>query len=86
MQHGHHHGPWVGTLCAIGHGLLVTMVAVVLSEVGRAVEVPGTFARLFDWAPTALLLLVAFLNVRQLWGSTQAAPTSKYRQSTGAAI
>jgi high-affinity nickel-transport protein len=76
MQHGRHHGPWVGTLFAIGHGLLVTMVAVVFSEVGRAVEVPGTFARLFDWVPTTLLLLVAFLNVRQLRSSIQAAPTS----------
>ena len=53
MQHGRHHSPWVGTLFAIGHGLLVTMVAVVFSEVGRAIEVPSTFARLFDWAPTA---------------------------------
>jgi high-affinity nickel-transport protein len=76
MQHGRHHGPWVGTLFAIGHGLLVTMVAVVFSEVGRLVEVPGTFARLFDWVPTALLLLVALLNVRQLCSSTEAAPTS----------
>ena len=35
MQHGRHHGPWVGTLFAIGHGLLVTIVAVVFSEVGQ---------------------------------------------------
>jgi high-affinity nickel-transport protein len=76
MQHGRHHGPWVGTLFAIGHGLLVTMVAVFFSEVGRVVEVPGTVARLLDWAPTALLLLVAFLNVRQLCGGTLAAPAS----------
>jgi high-affinity nickel permease len=39
MQHGRHHSPWVGTLFAIGHGLLVTMVAVVFSQVGRVVEV-----------------------------------------------
>jgi high-affinity nickel-transport protein len=76
MQHERHHGPWVGTLFAIGHGLLVTMVAVIFSEVGRAIEVPTTFARLFDWAPTTLLLLVALLNVRQLCSGAQAAPTS----------
>ena len=76
MQHGRHHGPWVGTLFAIGHGLLVTIVAFVFSEVGRAVEVSSTLAELFDWAPTALLLLVAFLNVRQLMSSTQLAPAS----------
>lgn len=66
MQHGHRHGPWVGTLFAVGHGLLVTMVAVVVSEAGRAVDVPDTFAQVLQWAPTALLLLVAFLNLRQL--------------------
>ena len=38
----------VGALFAIGHGLLVTMVAVFFSEVGRVVEVPGTFTRLLD--------------------------------------
>jgi high-affinity nickel-transport protein len=76
MQHGRHHGPWVGTLFAIGHGLLVTIVAFVFSEVGRAVEVSSTLAELFDWAPTALLLLVAFLNVRQLMSSTQLAQAS----------
>ena len=76
MQHGRHHSPWVGTLFAIGHGLLVTMVAVVFSQVGRVVEVTSNWARLFDWVPTALLLLVALLNVRQLCSSTQAAPMS----------
>lgn len=76
MQHGRHHSPWVGTLFAIGHGLLVTMVAVVFSQVGRVVEVASNWARLFDWVPTALLLLVALLNVRQLCSSTQAAPMS----------
>jgi high-affinity nickel-transport protein len=29
MQRGHRHGAWVGTLFAIGHGLLVTVIAVV---------------------------------------------------------
>jgi nickel/cobalt transporter (NiCoT) family protein len=75
MQQGRHHSPWVGTLFAIGHGLLVTMVAVVFSQVGR-VEVASNWARLFDWVPTALLLLVALLNVRQLCSSTRAAPMS----------
>lgn len=77
MQHGHRHGPWVGTLFAIGHGLLVTIIAVVVSQVGRAFDVPAGFAQLLRWAPTALLLLVAFLNLRQLLASAaQDAPTS----------
>ncbi len=77
MQHGHGHGPWVGTLFAIGHGLLVTVVAVVVSQVGRAFHVPDTFAQLLQWVPTALLLLVAFLNLRQLISSSaQDAPAS----------
>ena len=77
MQHGHRHGPWVGTLFAIGHGLLVTVIAVVVSQVGRAFDVPDGFARVLQWTPTALLLLVAFLNLRQLIGSSaQDAPAS----------
>jgi high-affinity nickel-transport protein len=76
MQHRRRHGPWIGTLFAIGHGLLVTMVAVVFSEVSRVVEIASDWARLFDWVPTALLLLVAFLNVRQLCSSRQTAPMS----------
>jgi high-affinity nickel-transport protein len=76
LQHGRHHGPWVGTLFAIGHGLLVTMVAVIFSEVGRTVEVSGVLAEVFNWAPTAFLLVVAFLNVRQLMNSSQAVPAS----------
>jgi nickel/cobalt transporter (NiCoT) family protein len=77
MQHGRRHGPWVGTLFAVGHGLLVTMVAIVVSEVGRAFDLPDAFAQLLQWAPTALLLLVAFLNLRQLLASSaQAAPAS----------
>jgi len=69
MQHDHRHAPWVGTLFAVGHGLLVTLIAVAVSQVGRAFDVPGSLAQTFQWAPTALLLLVAFLNLRQLLGS-----------------
>ena len=77
MQHGHRHGPWVGTLFAIGHGLLVTVIAVVVSQVGHAFHVPDSFAQVLQWTPTALLLLVAFLNLRQLISSSaQDAPAS----------
>jgi high-affinity nickel-transport protein len=77
MQHEHRHGPWVGTLFAIGHGLLVTIVAVVVSEVGRAFNVPDSLSKVLQWVPTALLLLVAHLNLRQLLAnSAESAPAS----------
>ena len=67
MQHEHRHGPWVGTLFAIGHGLLVTIVAVVFSEVGRAFNVPDSLSKVLQWVPTALLLLVAFSTCDSYW-------------------
>jgi hypothetical protein len=51
------------------------MVAVVVSEVGRAFDLPDAFAQLLQWAPTASLQLVAFLNLRQLLASS--APLSR---------
>jgi high-affinity nickel-transport protein len=76
MQHGRRHGPWVGTLFAIGHGLLVTIIAVAVSQMGRVFNVPEGLAQLLQWAPTALLLLVAFLNLRPLLASPQSAPVN----------
>ncbi|MDB5816453.1 MAG: nickel permease [Rhizobacter sp.] len=65
----HHHGdlaPWVGTLFALGHGLLVTAIAVGVNQIARGIEVPETAVTVFGWIPTLLLLLVGTLNLRQL--------------------
>ena len=58
--------PWVGTLFALGHGLLVTTIAVLLARLSGALEIPQGARGVVDWVPTALLVLVGTLNLRQL--------------------
>ena len=75
-DHNHHMAPWVGTLFAIGHGLLVTGIAVGVNQLSRGIHVPDTAVTVFGWVPTLLLLLVGTLNLRQLRVPGQAyAPT-----------
>jgi high-affinity nickel-transport protein len=69
-QYGH--APWIGSLFAIGHGLLVTSIAVGVSRLTRTIAVPDAVVQLFGWIPTALLLLVGTLNLRLLRRRDQA--------------
>ena len=62
QQHAH----WIGTLFAIGHGLLVTGIAVGVSQFTRSLSMPDAVVTVFGWIPTALLLLVGTLNLRLL--------------------
>lgn len=57
---------WVGTLFAIGHGLVVTGIAVLLGQVAPQLSLSPTLVNVLDWVPTALLVLVGVLNLRQL--------------------
>jgi high-affinity nickel-transport protein len=68
LSHEHHHGhaPWIGTLFALGHGLLVTSIAVGVSQLAHAVPVSDQVVQVFGWIPTALLLVVGTLNLRLL--------------------
>jgi high-affinity nickel-transport protein len=66
LDHDKDLAPWVGTLFAIGHGLLVTVIAVGVSKISHTISVPDKVVEIFKWIPTALLLLVGTLNLRQL--------------------
>ncbi len=66
LSHAHSHARWIGTLFAIGHGLLVTVIAVGVSQVTRSWNVPDAVVTVFGWVPTALLLLVGSLNLKML--------------------
>ncbi len=72
LSQSHAHAPLIGTLFAIGHGLLVTGIAVVVSRFAPSVAVPATVVEVFGWIPTALLLLVGTLNLRLLTRGTAA--------------
>lgn len=58
--------PWVGTLFALGHGLLVTVIAVGIHQISRHIHVPEAAVTIFGWIPTLLLLLVGVINLTQL--------------------
>ena len=66
LNHEQQHAQWIGTLFAIGHGLLVTGIAVGVSQFTRSLSVPDAVVTVFGWIPTALLLLVGTLNLRLL--------------------
>ena len=66
LSHEHPHAHWIGTLFAIGHGLLVTGIAVGVSQVTQTLSVPALLVTVLGWIPTALLLLVGTLNLRLL--------------------
>jgi high-affinity nickel-transport protein len=76
LNHQHEHAAWIGTLFAIGHGLLVTAIAMGVSQLTRSINVPDPVVLVFGWVPTALLLLVGTLNLRLLLrASTSFQPT-----------
>ena len=66
IDHDRELAPWVGTLFAIGHGLLVTGIAVGVNQLSRGIHVPGAAVTIFGWIPTFLLILVGTLNLRLL--------------------
>jgi high-affinity nickel-transport protein len=66
IDHDTRLAPWVGTLFALGHGLLVTTIAAGVSGLTHTVTVPDGVVEVFNWLPTALLILVGTLNLRLL--------------------
>ena len=66
-RQGHRrYAPWIGSLFALGHGLLVTSIAVGVSLVAHEITFPDTLVEVLEWVPTALLLLVGTMNLRLL--------------------
>lgn len=61
--------PWVGGLFALGHGLAVTVIAVLLNVTTSGIAVPPLVRGVLAWLPVALLVYVGILNLRQLLGN-----------------
>jgi len=57
---------WVGTLFATGHGLVVTVIAVLVSIVSKKFELPDWVFNFAEWVPVILLLFVGILNLKGL--------------------
>ena len=66
--------PWVGTLFSLGHGGLVTIIAVAVSLLSRESIVPASLEVVGAWLPVALLLLVGTLNLATLVRRTDFQP------------
>jgi high-affinity nickel-transport protein len=54
---------WVGTLFTFGHGVMVTIIALVLGYLKNQFEVPTTVDFLLSWVPMILLLVMGIGNV-----------------------
>ena len=57
---------WTGTLFALGHGSVVTAIAVMVSRFSHAFHFPQKVWEVFDWVPGVLLIVVGLMNVRAL--------------------
>ncbi len=66
LLHNNQHARWIGTLFALGHGLLVTAIAAAVSQLTHGVAINPLLVTVFGWVPTALLILIGSLNLRML--------------------
>lgn len=57
---------WVGTLFAIGHGLVVTVVAMLMCQMRSTFHLPYWLTAIADWIPILLLIIIGTLNLRSL--------------------
>lgn len=67
---------WVGALFALGHGLTITIMAVLLGALGVALAFPPMVARVLEWMPVLLLLVLGTFNLRQLLRQSGFAPVA----------
>jgi len=58
--------PWVGTLFAIGHGLVITVIAVGISAGSKSLHISATPFEWMQWIPVLLLIVIGFLNFQSL--------------------
>ena len=66
---------WTGTLFAIGHGTVVTIISVIISRFSQSLTFSTAVWNVLDWLPGILLIVVGILNLRHLLGSKHYHPT-----------
>ena len=58
--------PWVGTLFALGHGLVITFIAFAISSGSKFFNFSAASFQWIEWIPIILLLVIGYLNLRSL--------------------
>lgn len=58
--------PWVGTLFALGHGLIITVIAFAISSGSKLFNFSAASFSWVQWVPIVLLLVIGWLNLRSL--------------------
>ena len=66
---------WTGTLFAIGHGSVVTLIAVMISRFSHSWNFSPAIWKVLDWLPGLLLIIVGLMNMRMLSGHKHYSPT-----------
>ncbi|HEY0210766.1 hypothetical protein [Acerihabitans sp.] len=74
IKHKHAHAKWVGTLFAIGHGGLVTGIAIFVSYFTQTFTLPPAVRFSLDWLPTLMLLAIGVTNLWTLMNSAHYRP------------
>ncbi|RYJ44212.1 nickel permease [Flavobacterium beibuense] len=65
---------WAGTLFAIGHGSVVTFIAVIISGFSQQWNLSADLWHFLDWIPGILLILVGLMNLKMLLRRTAYTP------------
>jgi len=58
---------WVGTLFTFGHGVMVTVISVVLSLLKNNIAFPGWLDLCLEWVPVVILLVMGISNAITLF-------------------
>jgi high-affinity nickel-transport protein len=68
---------WVGTFFALGHGLTVTLISVLISSFSTQLNGSKSLFTYTEWLPTILLIVVGCANLHQLLKMPDKAPSSR---------
>lgn len=58
--------PWLGTLFALGHGVVITFVIYATGSSVVKLNLPGRWLKWAEWLPVLLLFVIGFLNLKIL--------------------
>lgn len=73
-RRGHATAPWVGSFFAVGHGLMVVLVSLLIHQLARAQLLPAWLMEVVGWLSLLLVFVVGLVNFRALLGCDEYHP------------